>query len=56
MMGPDYTHWQGTREIARNSYNEMVPELGELVHKGKSRGDPEQVPDALAAKLHDVLN
>jgi len=27
MMGPDYTHWHGTYELARNFYSEMVPEL-----------------------------
>ena len=26
MMGPDYTHWHGTYEIARNFYMELIPE------------------------------
>ena len=58
MMGPDYTHWHGTYEIARNFYTEMVPELEELVHKGRTSGDPAkaQAADALAAKLDEVLH
>jgi len=57
-MGPDYTHWHGTYEIARNFYTEMVPELEELVHKGLSSSDPEKVTAAkkLEAKLDEVLN
>ncbi len=27
MMGPDYTDWHGTYELAKNFYSEMVPEL-----------------------------
>jgi len=34
MMGPDYTHWHGTYEIARNFYHKLIPELEELVEKG----------------------
>ncbi len=58
MMGPDYTHWHGTYEIARNFYTEMIPELEELVHKSKSSGDPAKVAaaDKLHAKLREVLD
>ena len=57
MMGPDYTHWHGTYEIARNFYSEMVPELEELIHKGKTRGKADKVEAAAAlkAKLRDLL-
>ncbi len=58
MMGPDYTHWHGMYEIARNFYTEMVPELEELVEKGKHSGDAtkEAAAEKLAHKLDEVLN
>jgi hydroxylamine dehydrogenase len=57
MMGPDYTHWHGTYEVAKNFYTEMVPELEELVEKGKHSSDPAKVAaaGALEAKLNEVL-
>ncbi len=57
MMGPDYTHWHGTYEIARNFYTEMIPELQELVLHGMESGYPEKVAaaKALNAKLREVL-
>ena len=58
MMGPDYTHWHGMYEVAKNFYTEFIPELEELVHKGLSSGDPKKVADAkkLEEKLDEVLN
>ncbi len=58
MMGPDYTHWHGTYEVARNFYGEFIPELEELAHDGKASGDAARVAAAetLAAKLDQVLN
>lgn len=58
MMGPDYTHWHGTYELARNFYSEYVPELEELVHQGRASDDPakQKAAEALAAKLDEVLN
>ena len=29
MMGPDYTHWHGTYEVAKHFYSKMIPELKE---------------------------
>ncbi|MHC5109361.1 MAG: multiheme c-type cytochrome [Planctomycetota bacterium] len=57
MMGPDYTHWHGTYEIARNFYTEMVPELEELIEDGRDSGDSAKMAAAekLAKKLHEVL-
>ena len=34
MMGPDYTHWHGTYEIAKHWYMKYVPELEKLIDKG----------------------
>ncbi len=58
MMGPDYTHWHGTYELAKNFYTEMIPELEELAHKGLSSGDAKKVAHAkaLEAKLDEILN
>jgi hypothetical protein len=54
MMGPDYTHWHGTYELARNFYTHMLPELEELVHAGMASEDPERV--AAAQNLTDVID
>jgi hypothetical protein len=58
MMGPDYTHWHGTYEVAKHFYSKMVPELEELVAKGRTSSDePKQAAaEALAKKLEEVLN
>ena len=58
MMGPDYTHWHGTYEVAKHFYSEMVPELEHLIDKGKASGDAAKATAAetLAKKLDEVLN
>lgn len=58
MMGPDYTHWHGTYEVAKNFYSEMVPELRHLIDEGRASGDPAKVEAAarLEAKLDEVLS
>lgn len=33
MMGPDYTHWHGTYEVAKHFYSEYIPELQELAER-----------------------
>ncbi|GAB6041230.1 multiheme c-type cytochrome [Endothiovibrio diazotrophicus] len=58
MMGPDYTHWHGTYELAKNFYSEFIPELEELVREGEHSGDAakQQAAKALQAKIDEVLN
>ena len=58
MMGPDYTHWHGTYEVAKHFYAKMVPELEDLIGKGKASGDAGKsaAADALQTKLDEVLN
>ena len=58
MMAPDYTHWHGTYEIARNFYSEYIPELEELAEKHLHSDDAEKraAAEALAAKIEEVLN
>jgi len=58
MMGPDYTHWHGTYEIAKHFYSDLIPELEELAERGKRSGDPakKQAADKLQQKINEVLN
>ena len=57
MMGPDYTHWHGTYDLAKNMYTEYIPELEELAHEGLESDDPDKVvaAKALQAKIEEVL-
>jgi len=54
MMGPDYTHWHGTYEVAKHFYSEYIPELQELAEKNLHSDDPERVANAQA--LHDKID
>ncbi len=58
MMGPDYTHWHGTYEVAKHFYSKMVPELKELCAAGANSGDPAKVEAAqkLSTRLEELLN
>ena len=40
MMGPDYTHWHGTYDLAKNFYTEYIPELEELAEDNLHDGRP----------------
>jgi len=58
MMGPDYTHWHGTYDLAKSFYFRFVPELERLVKEGLESGEAEKVAAAqgLREKLDEVLN
>jgi len=58
MMGPDYTHWHGTYDLAKHWYSKYVPELEELIAAGKASEDAEKQKAAadLEAELGKVLN
>ncbi len=58
MMGPDYTHWHGTYEIAKHWYVKFIPELESLIKKGMDSKDPKKMQAAKALKkgLLDILN
>lgn len=34
MMAPDYTHWHGTYDLAKNFYSEFIPEIEEIIERG----------------------
>jgi hydroxylamine dehydrogenase len=55
MQGPDYTHWHGTYDLAKNFYGELVPELERLVDEGMKNGKQKEA-QALQAKIDAVLN
>jgi formate-dependent nitrite reductase cytochrome c552 subunit len=54
MMGPDYTHWHGTYEVAKHWYSEFIPELEELAKANSESADPAR--KASAAKLRALLD
>jgi formate-dependent nitrite reductase cytochrome c552 subunit len=58
MMGPDYTHWHGTYEVAKHFYTHFVPELEELVDHNRDSADEKKKAAAgkLAKLLDDTLN
>lgn len=58
MMGPDYTHWHGTYEVAKNFYTEFIPELEDLAEKNLSSAEPAkaQAAKALKDKINEVLS
>ena len=57
MMGPDYTHWHGTYEIAKHFYTEFIPELEELVERNYDSNVPEkkEAAESLEKLLEETL-
>ncbi|MCE9637024.1 MAG: hydroxylamine oxidoreductase [Planctomycetes bacterium] len=57
MMGPDYTHWHGTYEVAKHFYSEYIPELQDLVERNIASPDAARAKaaQALQTKLDEVL-
>lgn len=58
MMGPDYTHWHGTYEVAKKLYSEYIPELRELADHNLHADDPakKQAAEQLTALIEETLN
>jgi len=58
MMGPDFTHWHGTYEVAKHFYTEMIPELNELIEKNHNSSDSAKADAARNLKntLDEILN
>lgn len=58
MMGPDYTHWHGTYEVAKHFYSKFIPELEELAEKNKGSADParKQAAEKLEKLVAETLN
>jgi hydroxylamine dehydrogenase len=58
MMGPDYTHWHGTYDVAKTFYTHYVPGLRELIEEANHSGDADRIRAAeeLEILLDEVLN
>jgi hypothetical protein len=58
MMGPDYTHWHGTYEVAKHWYAEYIPGLDELVKANIDSADAARKDAAQKLKtlLEQTLN
>ncbi|MFC1736585.1 multiheme c-type cytochrome [Candidatus Hydrogenedentota bacterium] len=54
MMGPDYTHWHGTYEVAKAFYAHLVPQIEALVKEGLESEDA--ALNKAAKKLRDTLD
>ncbi|MEW6073751.1 MAG: multiheme c-type cytochrome [Planctomycetota bacterium] len=56
MMGPDYTHWHGTYELAKSFYMHLLPELQHVAETGiAAGGDQAAAGAALRAKIAEIL-
>lgn len=57
MMGPDYTHWHGTYEVAKHWYSEYIPELEDLAKANLDATDATRkgAAQALQALLEQTL-
>ncbi|RMH36845.1 MAG: hydroxylamine oxidoreductase [Deltaproteobacteria bacterium] len=57
MMGPDYTHWHGTYDIAKHWYTKYIPELKHLIEDGKASSDAakKSAAEALEKLLNETL-
>ncbi len=58
MMGPDYTHWHGTYEVAKHFYSDYIPELWALSERHAQSNDAEKkaASESLAQLLNEILN
>ena len=56
MMAPDYTHWHGTYDLAKNWMTKFVPEIKEIIERFEGKPEAEQQVEALAKLLDEVQN
>ncbi len=58
MNAPDYTHWHGTYEVARNWYSKFIPEIEKIISQNKGSQDPDKARAVIALEkaLTDTLN
>jgi len=54
MQAPDYTHWHGTYDLAKNWMTKFIPEIKEIIHDYRSSA-PEEVSE-LKRVLRKVQN
>ena len=57
MMGPDYTQWHGMFEVANRFYTEFIPELRDIIQKGKDEGgEKRSAANDVESKMNEILN
>jgi hydroxylamine dehydrogenase len=56
MMAPDYTHWHGTYELARNFYTHYIPELEKLAKEASKDPAKKEGAKKLTEMIEKVLN
>jgi hydroxylamine dehydrogenase len=56
MQAPDYTHWHGTYDLAKNWNSKFVPERKEIIARYKGTPAAAKDVEALEAGLKEVLN
>ena len=54
MMAPDYTHWHGTYELARNWTTEFIPEIEGIIREFAGRAEAEKDLAVLKKTLKEV--
>lgn len=54
MQAPDYTHWHGTYDLAKNWQSKYIPELRDIIHEYKNSAPAEVA--ALEKLLDEVLH
>jgi len=54
MQGPDYTHWHGLYEVAKDFYTEYIPQAQELVAQAIAAGGPKAEAAKNVGKLIDA--
>jgi len=59
MQAPDYTHWHGTYDLAKNFYSEFIPEIEEVIERGINEpkdSDKYKAAENLKNLLHEIIN
>jgi len=56
MMAPDYTHWHGTYDLAKNWITKYVPEIEEIIERFEDDPKAKEQVAALKQLLEEVQN
>ncbi len=56
MMAPDYTHWHGTYDLAKNWVTEYIPLVKEVIHDYEGKPNAAKEVADLKAVLEEVQN
>ncbi len=54
MMAPDYTHWHGTYDLAKNFYSKFIPEIEDIIVHGLASNNKKD--KKAAQKLQKLLD